>query len=116
MAQNLLGRHRRVSRLVFILVTLCLGLTALPSSATSYQLGDVFVAVGNGKVQHRDAAGRVLETLDTLQGGFTTGMAFDSLSNLYVTGFGAGTVSRFNSSGGLVGNFGSGYSGHPESI
>jgi hypothetical protein len=41
MAQNLLGRHRRVSRLVFILVTLYLGLTALPSSATTYQLGEI---------------------------------------------------------------------------
>lgn len=99
-----------------MLVILCLGLTALPASAIPYQLGDVFVAVGDGKVQHRDAAGNLLETLDTLRGGFTTGMAFDSLGNLYVTNFGAGTVSRFNNSGGLIGTFGSGYSGAPESI
>ncbi len=117
MAQESAKKNKReVSRLLLVLVSLCFGLTALPASAIPYQLGDVFVAIGNGKVQHRNAAGLLLETLDTGRGGFTTGMAFDSLSNLYVTNFGAGTVSRFNSSGGLIGTFGSGYSGSPESI
>src|SRR6266849_3436102 len=116
MAQERAKEARKVSRWFLILLTLCLGLTALPASATTYQLGDVFVTVGNGKVQHRDAAGNLLETLDTLRGGFTTGMAFDSLGNLYVTDFSAGTVSKFDSRGALIGTFGAGYSGSPESI
>lgn len=50
-----------------------------------FNVGDVFAGVGNGKVQHYDSNGILLETLDTLQGGFTTGMAFDAVGNLYVT-------------------------------
>jgi len=81
-----------------------------------FKVGDVFVGVGNGKIQHRDTAGTLVETLDTLQGGFTTGMAFDTVGNLYVTNFNAHNVRKFSNQGVLVGTFGSGYSGSPESI
>lgn len=81
-----------------------------------FDVGDIYVAVGNGLIQHRDSAGNLLESLDTLQGGFTTGMAFDTAGNLYVTNFSAGNVSKFDTQGELIGTFGSGYSGSPESI
>src|SRR5713226_1640132 len=116
MAQEPIKKNSKAPYWFILLASLCFGLAALPAAAIPYQIGDVFVAVGNGKVQHRDAAGNLLETLDTLQGGFTTGMAFDSLGNLYVTDFSAGTVSKFNNQGTLLGTFGSGYSGAPESI
>jgi hypothetical protein len=80
-----------------------------------FQNGDVFVAVGSGQVQRRSSAGVLLQTLNTGQGGFTTGMAFDQSGNLYVTNFSASSVSKFNSNGVLQGFFGSGYS-NPESI
>ena len=79
-------------------------------------IGHVYVAVGSGLIQHRNSAGNLLETLDTLQGGFTTGMAFDTVGNLYVTNFNAGNVRKFGNTGALIGTFGSGYSGSPESI
>ncbi len=106
------------NRRVLLIVGFCALLPARTAWANHipYGLGDVFVSVSNGKVQHRDASGNLLETLDTLQGGFTTGMAFDSLGNLYVTNFDAGNVRKFDSMGGLIGTFGSGYSGAPESI
>lgn len=113
---SVLKNATKVPRLLLMLVTLCLGFSALPASAIPYKLGDVFVAVANGKVQHRDAAGNLLETLDTLQGHFTTGMAFDSSGNLYVTNFDAGNVRKFDNQGTLLGTFGGGYSGAPESI
>src|SRR5216684_2652860 len=99
------------STAVFILFLSFLVPTAAKGQGVPYKLGDVFVSVSNGQVQHRDSAGNLLETLNTLQGGFTTGMAFDSAGNLYVTDFSAGTVSRFDSKGALIGTFGSGYSG-----
>src|SRR6266508_478069 len=98
--------------LIFVLV---LGRPAA-ADHVPFRVGDVFVSVSNGKVQHRDGAGALLETLDTLQGGFTTGMAFDSAGNLYVTGFSGGNVRKFDNRGRLIGTFGIGYSGSPESI
>jgi len=89
-----------------------------------FQVGDVFVGVSDGKVQHRSPTGTLLNTLDTLQGSFTTGMAFDSIGNLYVTNFHAGNVRKFDNRGILwkdengieIGTFGRDYSGSPESI
>lgn len=76
----------------------------------------VFVAVSNGQVKQFDRTGKPLKTLNTNQGGTTTGMAFDRLAALYVTDFTADTVTKFNGSGSLAGNFGSGYNCQPESI
>ena len=106
-----------VVRLLLILVGGMIG-PAQPAWAAPnpFNTGDVFVAISNGKVQHRDSTGLLIETLDTLQGGFTTGMAIDAEGSLYVTNFGAGNVVKFNNKGERVGIFGSGYSGSPESI
>jgi hypothetical protein len=96
----------------------------LPASAAEgttpheFQAGNVIAGVGNGQVQHYDGTGRLLETLDTGLGGFTTGCAFDAAKNLYVTNFSAGAVSRFAASPphAKLGTFGSAYSGSPESV
>ena len=92
------------------LVALLAGLLALAAASTAqavvFQSGDVFAAIGTGRVQHwrPDGSGgaNLLDTLDTTRGGFTTGMAFDSSNRLYVTNFSDRSVSRFDSSGNLL--------------
>jgi hypothetical protein len=78
------------------------GLLKQAEAVVPYAIGDVFAAVASGKVQHYNSLGVLLETLDTTQGGFTTGMAFDSAGNLYVTDFSASALSQFNNSGTLL--------------
>jgi hypothetical protein len=90
---------------------------AQPTHATTYQVGDVFVATDQGgTVQWREPNGTLHATLTTLPSSQTTGMAFDSSANLYVTGFGGNQVSKLNNAGVLLGPFGSGYNADPESI
>lgn len=50
----------------------------------TFERGDVFVAVSNGKVQWRLPDGTLNATLDTGEGGFTTGMAFDDRGHLFL--------------------------------
>ena len=90
---------------------------ARPSHATTFQVGDVFVATDQGgTVQWREPNGTLHATLTTLSSTFTTGMAFDSSDNLYVTGFDGNQVSVLDNTGVLQGAFGSGYNSNPESI
>jgi len=87
------------------------------NTSTTFATGDVFAGVGNGKVNWYHPDGAFVSTLDTgMPGQFTTGMAFDSVGNLYVTTFNGGNVKRFDKSGNLLGTFGDNYSGSPESI
>jgi streptogramin lyase len=86
------------------------------ASAQAFTLGDVFASVGNGEVNVYTPTGTLVQTLNTTLGGFTTGSAFDSQGNFYVTDFSDANLSRFNPSGTLLGNFGSGYTTAPESI
>jgi hypothetical protein len=105
--------------LVVILCVLASGSrAALPvvAAGTTYVDGDVFIGVANGQVQWRGPDGTLKKTLTTGEGGFTTGMAFDRSDNLYVTNFSANSLSKFDNSGNLLGNFGSGYDSSPESI
>lgn len=90
-------------------------ITLALDSRAQFQTGDVFVAVASGSVQWRQPNGTLVQTLNTGQGGFTTGMSFDSAGSLYVTNFSANSVSRFDINGNLIGLFGSGYS-TPEMI
>lgn len=86
---------------------------------TSFSPGDLFAGISEGKVSHYSAGGALLETLDTGRGGYTTGCGTDVAGNLYITNFGAGTVTRFSGPAAPhqnLGAFGSGYSGSPESI
>jgi uncharacterized protein YkwD/Mg-chelatase subunit ChlD len=85
-------------------------------AAIGLKVGDVFAAVDDGKVQWYSPEGTLKQILDTKVEDLTTGMAFDGSGNLYVTNFYGGTLSKFDSSGKLLGTFGSSYSGHPESI
>jgi len=84
--------------LLFVSSALAFGLAG-KAQAAPFQLGDIFAGVASGQVQHYDAAGTLLETLNTGQGGLTTGMAFDAASNLYVTNWSASTVSKFTGPG-----------------
>ncbi len=95
--------------------TTCTQGTCTPTSG-GFPSGNVFVSIGDGKVNEYRPDGTLVATLDTLHAGsFTTGSAFDAAGNLYVTDFGADDVSKFDTTGQLVGSFGSGYN-LPESI
>lgn len=95
------------------LATIVVSTTA---NAVPFAIGDVFAGVNNGRVQHYDDSGNLLETLDTGVGGYTTGMSFDSTGNLYVTNFSVGSISKFDTSGNLLdANFVTGLA-TPESI
>ena len=94
--------------------------TSTSANHTPYAVGDVFAGIGDGEIQHLSPTGTVIETLDT---GTTCseqlGMAFDASGNLYATsafGCATGTVVKFDSQGGLIGPFGSGYSDSTESV
>lgn len=88
---------------------------ATQAQAVTFLSGDIFASVSSGNVQHYRADGTFLETLNIGAGGFTTGMAFDASGNLYVTGFSAGTVAKFDTNGVLLSTFASGLA-TPESI
>lgn len=77
--------------------------TAGPAQAIPYTVGNVFASVGAGLVKEFTPAGVLVQTLNTTTGSSeTTGSAFDSAGNFFVTGFGTSTLSKFNNSGGLV--------------
>jgi sugar lactone lactonase YvrE len=98
-------------------------LASLPARAATPTRGDVYAAVGGGKIGHYTSTGTLVETLDSTVSTFEDdGLCFDPAGNLYSTqgfpntGQVADTVSKFDSSGHLVAaNFGTGYTGHPES-
>ena len=65
------------------------------AEAVPWAKGYVFAGISNGQVAVFDSAGNLLETLNDGQGGFTTGMAFDSAGNLYSTNFSASNVVKY---------------------
>ena len=80
------------------------------------QLGQLFVSLGNGLVGVFKSDGTFLGAINTGQIQ-DAGLAFDATGNLYVTSFNTPTgVVKFDTNGKLVGPFGTGYSGNPESI
>ncbi|MBS1519187.1 MAG: hypothetical protein JSS91_13965, partial [Bacteroidetes bacterium] len=87
-----------MNKLLKFVFALIIAVTLFPYefALSQYQTGDVFVAVANGQVQWRRPDGTLVQTLNTGQGGFTTGMAIDSACKLYVTNFSAGSVSVFD--------------------
>jgi sugar lactone lactonase YvrE len=88
------------------------------ASAAPFVIGDVFASVGNGQVRQYSAAGVLKDTLSTGLGGFTTGSAFDSAGNFFVTNFSNGSVSRFSGPGDphVHSVFAAGINSAPESI
>jgi hypothetical protein len=87
------------------------------AQADPFQVGDIFASTGGGNIQHRNSAGVLLETLNGGASGFTTGSAFDSAGNLYLTNFSGNSVTRFAGPGDphTASSFGGGYS-TPESV
>ena len=109
MTIQLARRSRRMAALVAVLVllgALALMIAAGPTparAATPFSRGDVFAAVGNGKVDEYTNTGTLVQHLDTTTASSeTTGMCFDSLGNLYATSFEANKVSKFDKNGNLV--------------
>jgi hypothetical protein len=90
---------KRSRGLVTIATVIGLALVARDAGAVPFSFGDVFAANNNGTVQHYNAAGNLLDTLNTGQGGFTTGCAVNSSGDLYVTNFTAGSVTKFDGPG-----------------
>jgi len=91
-------------------------LATTPAAAAGlFDSGDVFASVGNGTVQVYDDNGALLTTLNTGQGGYTTGSVSDTAGNFYVTNFSAGSISKFDNNGGSLGVVYSGLA-TPESI
>lgn len=88
------------------------------SGGSTFAVGDVFVAVGNGRVQWRQGDGTLVTTLDTGAGGYTTGMDTDAFGRLYVVAYTAHEVHRFNPIGQWLGEFGdiAAICGTPESV
>jgi len=91
-------RSKSVMTIVGALAALVL-LWSPQAQALPFNIGDIFAAVNAGRVQHYNAAGNLLETLNTTQGGFTTGMGFDASQNLHVTNISANNLSTFNNQG-----------------
>jgi hypothetical protein len=111
----------RNGALIVILLLASMAAPALvsqPVRATSpFNVGDVLVGIGDGKVGHFTNSGVLLDTLDSTHAGSeSAGMCFDQAGNLYASFFEANTLSKFGPDGALlVANFGSGYNAHPES-
>lgn len=105
------------SELVLSATALLFSLVAPTAQATPFVIGDIFASTGSGNIQHYNSAGTLLETLNNGSGGYTTGSAFDSTGNFYVTNFSSHTVSKFDGPNDphTRTSFGSGYS-TPESI
>lgn len=90
--------------------------TVFPQESTAFTRGDLFVAIGSGRVQWRRSDGSLISTLTTAGTGYTTGMMVNRNSNkLYVTNFSSDRVSVFDPNGSL-GTYGNGYYSHPKSI
>jgi streptogramin lyase len=84
--------------------------------ALGYNIGDVFASVASGDVKQFTSTGTLIQTLSsTCCTGFTTGSAFDSSGNFYVTNFSENRVTKFDTNGVVVTDF-SGQGSNTESI
>lgn len=107
----------KATRARFIGAFLALGAMVGTAAASPFLVGDIFASTGSGNIQIYSKTGTFKETLNNGSGGFTTGSAFDSAGNLYVTNFSSSTVSKFAGPGDphTRTTFGSGNS-TPESV
>lgn len=93
----------RVKRLASTLaIVAAVGAFGTSASAALFTTGDIFASVNSGNVRHYNSAGALIETLNTAQDGFTTGMAFDGSGNLLVTNFSAGNITKFSNAGVII--------------
>jgi len=104
---------------VGVVAALLLALLSLPAPAQSatFAVGDIFASTASGNVEHLNSSGTLLETLNNGSGGFTTGSAFDTSGNFYLTNFSSNSVSVFAGPGDphTRTSFGSGFA-TPEAI
>lgn len=111
--------HKRASEMkisTLYLAAAAVALLSTPAAAALFDSGDVFASTGDGRVQVYDDNGSLLTTLNTGQGGFTTGSVSDTSGNFYVTNFSVGSVSKFDNNGVSLGLADSGLGGGVESI
>ncbi len=109
----------RASRVAFTGAAILFCAALASAAGVIYSPGDVFAGVGGGQIKHFSPTGVLLDTLNTGCGsGDTLGMAWDQAGNLYATtSFGCSAqVYKFDSSGNLLGPFGTGYSSSVESV
>lgn len=111
----------QLSRAIGALVTVAcvvvmMAQTASAAPPVAFAVGDVMAGVGNGSVKQFDPTGVLKDTLVGTPSSFTTGMAFDSAGNLYVTDFNAGNVDKYDTNGNFLGAFITGLTGSPESL
>jgi sugar lactone lactonase YvrE len=102
-----------------LLAALSLFCFATAVRADPYQVGDVFAVADFYRFQAvEELAPPDLSVVQLLNTGSlrNAGCTFDALGNLYVTNFDVGRVTKLDNSGALIGPFGSGYEGNPESI
>ena len=90
-----------IALIVLTAISLIVPKTAL--AGVAYTKGDVFAAVGGGLVDEFTPTGVLVQVLNDGTGAtFTTGMAFDTAGNLYITNFGAAGTSKLDNSGNIV--------------
>ena len=110
----------RLLRLAFLGIVLAALMAPVPTQAdhTAYQLGDVFVSVGDGEVEWYHPDGTYNRTLQGAFSAYTTGSGFDKFKNFYATGFTNNAISKFDENGVFLGVFATGdpQGGAPESV
>lgn len=114
----LMAKRQRLAKLA-LSVLVSVALLAVTGAAQSADIPDdtVMVSTGNGRVTEYTEDGTFIAQINTTTGSFeTTGSAFDANGNFFVTDFTANNVTKFDPTGALIGQFGSGYNAHPESI
>lgn len=109
---------KRISNLFYTSVAMLAMAFSSAAVGAQFVIGDVFASIGTGQVLQYGSAGSLKDTLSTGVGGLTTGSAFDSAGNFYVTNFDGGSITKFTGPGDphTPGVFASGISSAPESI
>lgn len=86
------------------------------SEGVPYEQGDLFAAVGEGRIKHFNPSGALVDTLDARQSGEGGALVFDNAGRLYAANFTANQVSQFDRIGSLAGTLGGRFDSHPEAI
>jgi len=90
---------KNIYRLCSVVLGAALAMSYGVANAVPFTLGDIIASTGSGLVTHYDSAGNMLETISTGGSGYTTGSAFDSSGNLYVTNFSNGNFAKITGPG-----------------
>jgi WD40 repeat protein len=100
--EQIMLTQRIKKRFFSLLSAFSLVLYSSITSASLFELGDVFGSTSDGKVHVYSQFGTLKQVLDTGLGGYTTGSTFDSDGNFYVTAFSSNVVSQFDMNGNLI--------------